>query len=90
MSKYRLKVPSKRDRIRALLNEIPNDVGRLPEGEIDAEEMGGRGRVVAVLEEERQNTTPSEVACLDSRVLVLGRPVPQFCRAPVDGRQALK
>lgn len=39
MSKYRLPVPSKRDRIRAVLAGIPDDVGRLPPDPIDAEEI---------------------------------------------------
>ncbi len=42
MSEFRLKVPTKRERIRALLEDIPDDVGKLPEGEIDAEETADR------------------------------------------------
>ena len=43
MSRFRLSAPTKRDRIRAILASIPNDVGRLPPDPIDAEEIAARG-----------------------------------------------
>lgn len=53
MGKYCRQPPTRAERVRALLESLPDDVGQLPAGPIDAEEIEAR--------EARKGASPAKV-----------------------------
>lgn len=66
MGKYYIEPLTKAQRVKALLESLPDDIGQLPPGPIDGEEIASRETCADALHDQAEST--SWIHCRNSRL----------------------